>query len=170
VTARVTILVPAALVLLTAVWGCNGPAGKVSAVPPRAVEQVDQIDVYAAPVAVNWDGRPGPDGIDVRVYLYQYARNLPVLVKGALEFAVYEGVVGADDIGRARPFRRWALDAEQLEQFLGRSMVGWGYNIRLPWAPAAAPATSSVTLAARYVPTAGRSVPAAPVTIATESR
>ena len=47
---------------------------------------------------------------------------------------------------------------------LARGIAGWGYTVPLGWGKPG-PATSSVTVTARYVPPRGRPIAAAPVTI-----
>ncbi|OPX22416.1 MAG: hypothetical protein B1H04_05030 [Planctomycetales bacterium 4484_123] len=165
-TAWRTLLISA----LLALWqvGCTGPE-KVASTPPQAVEEVDDILVLADPVAANWDGQAGADGLDVGVLLFRRDRKLPVTVKGTLEMRLYEGVVRAEDLPQARPLRTWRFDAAQLRALLGRTPAGWGYALRLPWGPTR-PATSSVTLTARYVAPSGRTVHAPPVAIATRPR
>ena len=166
-TARANLL-GAVAALAAALAGCNGGAATVSATPPRAVDEVDDILILAGPTATNWDNRPGADGLDVNVYLYRYARDLPVIVKGTLEFTLYEGVVRSEDLAEARHFRKWRFDADSLKQCMGHSQAGWGYRIRLSWSPAV-PATTSVTLASRYVSRGGRIAYARPITIATRA-
>jgi len=166
-TAWRTLLTAAALLAL---WpaGCTGPE-RVTSTPPQAVGDVDDILVLADPVAANWDGQVGSDGLDVGVLLFRHDRKLPVTVKGTLELRLYEGVVRAEDLSKARPLRTWRFDSAQLRSLLGRTPAGWGYALRLPWGPNR-PATSSVTLTARYIAPSGRTVHAPPVAIATRPR
>lgn len=159
------LLVPA---LCAGLAGCNS-AASISATPPPAVGQVDSILVQTLPAAVNWDGQPGPDGLEARVYLFQYDRKLPVAAKGTLEFTVYEGILRAEGIAEAKPFYSWRFDGETLKEHLTRSAVGWGYTVRLGWG-AAAPAASAVTLLSRYLPPEGRPIVARPITLATGPR
>ncbi|KKM71108.1 hypothetical protein LCGC14_1433920 [marine sediment metagenome] len=154
-----------AVVLAAALSGCAAGADTLTASAPQAVDEVDDMVVHVVPVALNWDERPGPDGLDVSVYMYLYARKLPVTVKGTLAFEVYEGGIQGPDLATARPFFTWRFDADALQSYLGRSAAGWGYAIRLGWGPRS-PATSSVTLAARYVPGKGRTIYTRPITIA----
>ena len=132
-TAWRTLLTAAALLAL---WpaGCTGPE-RVTSTPPQAVGDVDDILVLADPVAANWDGQVGSDGLDVGVLLFRHDRKLPVTVKGTLELRLYEGVVRAEDLSKARPLRTWRFDSAQLRSLLGRTPAGWGYALRLPWGP-----------------------------------
>ena len=70
--------------------------------PPEPVEQADAIELWAnPPVAVNWNDEPGPDGVRVSVFLYQYAGQpvTSVLIKGTLEFLMYDGRVDESRTG-----------------------------------------------------------------------
>jgi hypothetical protein len=148
--------------LAAAASGCPQP----NEMPPRGA-QVDQITLLALPTALNWDGRPGPDGVQTVVHLFQQAAPQPVLINGTLEFLLYEGRVSRDELSAAKPFHVWPFTAAQLEPYVGRSKVGWGYALRLPWGPTM-PRSSSVTLAARYTPpgAGAPTVYSAPTTIA----
>ena len=81
------------LVLAAAVLGgCGSMRRGVSQTPPNPVDRVDAINLWAVPpAAINWDDMPGPDGVQVNVFLYQADRAEPVLIKGTLEFVMLEG-------------------------------------------------------------------------------
>lgn len=155
------------LAALAVVWaaGLLGCDAQVNA-PPPPVDFADEIDLRTTPSPVNLDDDPGVDGLVVRVELYRVRGSKVelVTVRGALEFGLYEGVVGAADQGEVKAFRTWRYAGRDLERFLARGIAGWGYNFPLGWGKPG-PATSSVTLTARYIPPRGRPMPAAPVTI-----
>ena len=153
-----------ALLLAAAAGGCVPPAGP-TATPPAAVDEVDAIVVLSAPVASDWDGRPGPDGLNISVHLWRADRNLPVTARGRLEFVLYEGVLHAADLPTARPLESWSFPGQVLPRHLGRSIAGWGYAFRLPWSRP--PSTSAVTLMTRYVSPAGRTLPVEQPTVVT---
>ena len=152
-----------AALLAAALAGCNGP-GALTASPPPAVGQVDRVVLSPVPVASNWDGRPGPDGLEVTVRLFQYRRELPVTVKGTLEFLLYEGVIDAQELPETQPVRTWRFSEDGLREHLHRSMFGWGYSVRLGWA-SDVPQTSSVTLLTRYLPPEGPPVVSRPMAV-----
>ena len=153
-----------AVAAAAALAGCNGKTETVSPQPPAPVAKVDRILMHVVPVALNWDGQPGPDGLGLAMQLYQYARPLPVTGTGSIEFTMYEGVVRGANLASARPFRTWLFTPRDLEGLLACSAAGWGYSIRLGWGKRP-PTTSSVTLLARYTPPAGPPVATAPVVI-----
>jgi len=139
--------------LLWGMGGCGPPGGvaTVGGSPPRPVGTVDVVDLRAAPVALNWDDQPGPDGLEAYVYLYQRAHPLPVTVSGKLEFLLFEGRVTQGGVRTMKPFRVWPFAGRQLNSCLVRGVAGWMYVVRLRWG-ASVPTTDMVTLAARYHP------------------
>lgn len=151
-------LVAAAVV----VSGCPPPDA-----PPPQVVRVDQITLLALPTALNWDNRPGPDGVQTIIHLFQQGPREPVLASGTLEFLLYEGRVSREELAAAKPFHIWPFTASEIEPYLGRSKAGWGYALRLPWGPKV-PQSGSVTLAVRYTPlgAGGPTLYSAPTVIA----
>lgn len=165
--AKVSYILPAVVAL--ALIGCDAAPKTVGATPPAPVAVADEMLLRASSPAVNWDDDPGPDGLMVRVDLFRHPGALPVMVKGTLEFILYEGVVASGALSRAKPFRTWRFAGKELEPFRSRSMVGWGYVIRLAWGQQR-PGTSSVTLWARYLSPGGQAISDEPVTINTGLR
>ena len=154
----------AAAAALAVAGGCE-PPGKVSRTMPPPVAQVDRLDVHVVgAAAVNWDDKPGPDGVVVRVYFYQYHQPKTVTVNGVLEFMVFEGSLSASTIDKAVPFKIWKFPADELPAFAVRSTVGWGYAIQLAW-DKDVPKTRRITLVARFVSPTGAEIFSAPVSI-----
>ncbi len=137
---------------------------KVSSTPPPPVDEIDRIYLQVSPNAVNWDGKPGPDGLEAWVHLFRLSQPLPVTVRGTLRFTIYEGVISENDLASARPFHSWLFDGEKLKLHQVRLMAGWGYAMRLGWGRNK-PTTSSVTLTAQYLPLQGNPVHANPIAI-----
>lgn len=83
----------------------------------------DEIALRTTPSPVNLDDNPGVDGLVVRVELYRVrGTNVELLtVKGALEFSLYEGVVGSAARGEVKAFRTWRYAGKELERFLARN-------------------------------------------------
>jgi len=155
------------LVLLAALvaGGCAGAHdGPANSVPPPAVGPVDKIDLLPSPTALSWDRRPGPDGVGVRVYFYQLAQPQPVTVQGTVELLLFEGPAGADEPAGARPSHVWRLKSEDLRPYLTRSIVGWGYVLRLPWGRRV-PTSRSISLVVRYTSPDGKVLHSAPAAI-----
>ena len=162
--------VAAALVLALAVGGCTGQwFGKSmrspSLTPPNPVDRADAIDLWAVPpAAVNWDDDPAPDGIIAQVFLYQADHPEPVLVKGTLNFLMFEGRVPRAGVATAKPQRIWSYGPTELATRQIRGLVGWGYTAQLGWGRPA-PASPAVTFAVRYDPVAGPPLYSAPIVI-----
>ena len=149
--------VAGAMLAATLAAGC-GDLGKVkvSSWPPRPVTKVDEIIFrLTPPTALNWDDLPGPDGFQVQVHFFQVDRPLPVTIDGALDIALFEGRPSPDQLAEGRPFRTWVFEGDQLRKHLVRSIVGWGYAMRLDWA-GNPPKASAVTLLARFRPAKGK--------------
>jgi hypothetical protein len=156
------------LVVAAAVLAGCGPARKgVSLTPPKPVDRVDAIDLWAVPpAAINWDDVPGPDGIQVNVFLYQASRAEPVLVKGTIEFTMYEGRQPREGLEAAPALRKWTYTEQELGTHEMRGPAGWGYVAQLGWGKDV-PKSAVVTLTVRYVPPQGPPVSSrAPIVIA----
>lgn len=161
-TAAAKLLVVAAAV--AAVGGCE-PPGMVSRMMPPPVADIDRLDLHVLSLsAVNWDDRPGADGVRLRLYCWQYRQSLPVMVKGTMEVMVFEGRLSSATVDKAKPFHSWKLTAEDLSTSAGRSMVGWCYVMQLAW-DKNVPKTSNITLLARYISATGVQTFSAPVSI-----
>ncbi len=148
----------------TAASGCGPGFGETEIYLPEAVSRVDKATVLTIPTAVNLDNVPGPDGLRVQVYLFQYDRAEPVAVDGTIEFLLYEGKIGLGDLRTLEPFGFWQYDAESLKSHLMRGMIGWGYTMQLNWGEHT-PRSRVVSLAVRYVPDRGKEVYSSPTTI-----
>jgi len=152
--------------LLAAGCGAESGRGTVSLVPPRPVDQADALELWASPpAAINWDETPGPDGVQVRLYVFEVGRPEPVMVNGTVEFRMYAGRVKGESDAAAEPFKVWRFASEDLAVRRFRSIVGWGYAARLGWG-GSMPETPVVTVQAAYQPPEGRGVLSAPASIA----
>jgi hypothetical protein len=147
-------------VLLTVLAGCgpqvrSGGAG------------VDHVTLWAAPLAEDVDGRPGTDGVSVRLIFYDVApggQTEAVAVQRPVDLAMYEGDVQSRALADAEPFHVWQVTAGQLAA-LGSSYYGLRcYAMTLYW-PGRHPATGTVTLVARYENKGGRPLQSAPSVI-----
>jgi len=157
-----------ALVACLLAAGCGADSGRrtVPATPPPPVDRVDALELWASPpAAVNWDDSPGPDGVQVRLYLFQAVRPEPVMVNGTIEFRLYAGRIARGGDPAAEPLKVWAFAGEDLAVRRFRSLVGWGYAARLGWG-GPKPETSVVSVQAVYRPPDGPEMASAPATIA----
>jgi hypothetical protein len=155
------------LILAAAIMGgCGSMRKGVSPTPPKPVDRAIAIDLWAVPpAAINWDDVPGPDGVQVNVFLYQADRAEPVLVKGTIEFTMFEGRRPREGLEAAQPLRQWKYTEQELATREIRGPAGWGYAAQLGWGKDV-PKSAVVTLLVRYLPPQGPPVSSAPVVIA----
>ncbi len=141
----------------------GGPAGV-----PRPVHAPDAINVQLTPPApVNWNDEPGPDGLQVRVFMFCVGPRgevEAVPVAGTFVFTLYGGAVKTEGLAEAEPLQAWTYGPEQLPGHLGQSYVGWGYAFSLGWGKEM-PQTDRITLLARYDPPQGPPLVATPLSI-----
>jgi hypothetical protein len=146
--------------------GCFWP--KPTSGPPAPVANVDAMELSASPTAMNWDDKPGPDGIEVVLMCYQIPNSqpVPVTVAGTMEFQLFEGVVAPEKLSEARPFHVWTFQSWEMNRpgVLSRWYGLWGYILRLGW-DAHVPTTEKITVTARYLPPNGQPLYAKPVVI-----
>jgi hypothetical protein len=156
--------------------GCNrdattnadGTPARPVYVPPNA--RTDAINLYAQPVAVNFDQTPGPDGFGLRLYLFRRAEEFAVPCRaGELVFDLYEGRVASRDIRSADRFYQWRFSADQLRRFETRSLIGVGYALLLDWGDRP-PTTDVVTLVVRHELPDGHKTYAAPIALSVMSQ
>ena len=142
-------------VMAWAVVGCgSSPQRMAGNRPPRAVDLVDRITMLSLPGAINLDSQPGPDGLRVRVLMFERSQPQPVTAAGQLEYLMFDGRIGPSEFHTREPLQVWRFPAEELPRHLTRSMVGWGYSMELRWSGRTPPG-NVVSLAARYVPPNG---------------
>jgi len=126
--------------------------------------RVDRVDLHAAPTAMNWDDRPGPDGIATQVYLYRVTNGKvsTVPVAGALEFVLYDGNVSQPEMAGRSPWRTWRFAPGDVAQYAARNMIGGHYAVPLRWGPRS-PRGPLVTLMVRYEPRQGKPLSSKPM-------
>ncbi len=135
-----------------ALAGCGGPGGRGSLRPPAPTVDVAGFSLSSSPTALNWDGKPGPDGVIARVQFFRLGshdevRSVPV--KGELEFLLFDNKLSASEVTQAQPSNIWRFSAEDLPNFLGKQMGMWAYQMQLDWRKKP-PKASIVTLVARW--------------------
>lgn len=147
--------------------GADVPQGTNFGTPPVVAPQpkVDHINLQTAPTALNWDGKPGADGIEARVFLFQVKQPKPVaLERGTLELLVYEGRVEPNNLSTTKPEYVWRYPMQRLVAHRGKTAVGVGYLFRLDWT-GVAPRSEIVTVSARIPNPDGNSLYAMPIMV-----
>jgi hypothetical protein len=107
------------------------------------------LNVITAPVALNMDNAPGPDGFSVRVFATDPTHPKPVRIQdGQLEVIMFDGTF----YGRTNvppPLRVWTFPAMDLRQYEFTARIGTGYNFNLLWGTNV-PTKRMISIAARY--------------------
>jgi len=94
--------------LLGLIIGCASPKQKTPSPHANSEGPVDQLNMLAIPVALNFDQRPGPDGFVVKVYAGNRNRPRPVsILSGTLELLMYDGILKSPGLNTAKPRRTW---------------------------------------------------------------
>ncbi|HAM73689.1 MAG TPA: hypothetical protein DCM86_18805 [Verrucomicrobiales bacterium] len=134
--------------------GCASGPGSSSSGAGRGGE-IGEVVLFAVPVAVELDDKPGPDGIAVRVYASAVgkARGIPIR-SGTLEIQMFDGVLKPGEPISQAPRRSWKFKADQLRSIASTSQLGVGYRFALAWQDTP-PAGSHVSVLARYLPPKG---------------
>lgn len=121
---------------------------------------VTKVILLTSPTPLNLDGRPGVDGFPVKLFAFGTSAKPVELQSGKIELVLYDGVVATplpDDI---EPLIVSSYDPDALSAAASTSSIGVGYNLQIRWT-----ADAEVTLIARYVEDAERTIFSAPVSL-----
>ncbi len=166
---------PAPWLLLAGVWpallgtwlalvlcaGCTTDSARAGS---PAAAAIHELNVLSMPVALNLDGKPGADGIAIKVFASNQDEPKAVPIrKGHLEIVAYDG--NLDTAPGAKPFHTWRFSAADLAGYEFTTALGTGYNLVLSWAPQQL-TRERVVVIARYLPPKGPPVVSAPSSIA----
>lgn len=139
--------------------GCATPGGGRSA--------VDQLHLLTIPLAINFDNVPGADGFAIKVYASRAGEPKPVAIpRGSVEILMYDGVIRAGDLEKARPLHTWTFAVDALRDRQYRTSIGVGYQFALPWGEAK-PTADRITVLARYRSPDGQVITSLPSSIVT---
>lgn len=129
-------------------------------------DAIQELHLLVMPAALRFT-QPGlPEGFVVRVFATSRgsAKGVP-LRTGTLEILAYDGIPNEAGMQTAKPAQVvWAYPAASLAPYATSSSLGTGYELTLPW-KGPRPTNSRVTLVARYNPTSGPVLLAAPSVI-----
>jgi hypothetical protein len=161
VTVLKNFLVVIAVVSAAVSNGCTPPTNKGV---PAPVAHADRIGLFVPESAiVNWDGKPGFDGVIAQVMLFRDTGGglKSVLVNGEVDIMIYEGDKPDKLSDATKPFLSWTFSAKELSELVvGQYGALWGYSLRLPWR--IPPRTEKVWLIARYRPPSGQAIYSSP--------
>ena len=159
------------LVALVLVAGCTSeePRRERPVVRPGP-DRIEELHLFGLPVALELDGRPGPDGIGVRLYASARgtARGLAIR-RGTLDVLMFEGAVDPELLRTTPPHEVWSFPATDLQAMSARTSLGVGYQLALRWAKRP-PRSGAVTVMARYLSPDGQVLYSAPDVITTSLR
>ncbi len=125
---------------------------------------IDKLNLLAAPIAMNLDGRPGPDAVAVKVYAGNARQPRPVAITaGTLELLAFEGLLGKTTNVQT-PFKTWTFTASELRRLQFQASIGIGYEITASFI-GQKPNSDKLTVLARYRPDATHEIYSSPSTI-----
>ncbi len=152
---------PLGLFVLTSLVGCQTLDPGLarfpwSEAPKGEVTQV--VTIWADGIVAHPDpargGLPTP-GLAGRVYLFGHNKGEPVAAEGGLCVHLYDDAQPPSD--QPAPREVWNIDQENLNLVLTKDLLGWGYNLWLPWSNYRAD-IRKVTLVVQYKANTGREV------------
>ncbi len=158
------------LVLAALTWlplGCASTKPRPSAAQPEAssIAKVDELNLVAMPVAVNFDAVPGPDGIVIKVFPVDDSQPKPGAIKsGSLEVLMFDGYFDAAKLAASQYRHLWSFTANQLKPYEFTSTIGTGYNLTLPWGNDR-PREDKISVVVRYRSPQGKLIYSAPSAI-----
>jgi hypothetical protein len=158
------------MLLLTGCVSEGGKPPKKTVSAPVNTGGIQEINVLAMPMALNFDAKPGPDGFIIKIYASNPKRPKPLFIEeGKVEIYMFDGVPGMTADATGEPRRIWAYTAAELIQFEIKSSIGPAYQFALLWGEAK-PRGDRITVGVRYTPPSGRSIDSAPsvISVATQ--
>jgi hypothetical protein len=115
-------------------------------------DRIVQLNLITVPVALDLDGKPGPDGIAVKLYANTARDPKAVrLREGTIEFVMFDGTFHR----RTNPppiIRTFTFTAPELRLHEYSSKIGWGYDFTLRWGTNL-PTQRIMSVGARYTVT-----------------
>ena len=144
--------------LLGLIIGCASPKQKNPSPHANSEGPVDQLNMLAIPVALNFDQRPGPDGFVVKVYAGNRNRPRPVsILSGTLELLMYDGILKSPGLNTAKPRRTWKYTSEELQAHVLKSSIGICYQLAPQWGETK-PLGEKISVVAHYTSPEGLSL------------
>jgi hypothetical protein len=128
--------------------GCAAVKAARAAVP-SAPGDIAQLNVVTAPVGLDLDNIPGPDGFSVKVFANDEKHPKPVPIRtGKLEILMFNGTFfGRTNVPPA--LKIWSFDASELSSYQFSAGIGIGYEFVLRWGTNR-PTQRLITVGARY--------------------
>jgi hypothetical protein len=131
---------------------------------PAVSGPIQEINLLAIPVALNFDQTPGPDGFVIKVFASNRKRPKPMPIEnGVIEVMMFDGAPGSIE-DTAEPRRVWTYNAAELRVFEVKASIGISYQLMPAWGDAK-PAGNKITVVVRYTTPGGGIVNSAPSVI-----
>ncbi len=126
---------------------------------------INQLHLLVTSVALNLDGKPGADGVGVRLYASRRgeAAALPI-TQGTLEILMFDGNVPLDEVPQHQPRHTWTYPADKLKPQIQETSVGISYRFAALWG-GDQPKSERVTVVARYTGPSGHPIYSAPSSV-----
>lgn len=139
----------AGIAIVVGFSGCASNGSRTGDAAP-ASGAIEQLHLLVTAVALDMDGKPGPDGFGARVYASSRtsAEAIPI-TGGKLEIAMYDGTVQSAEVGAGKPLQTWLFEPKKLRGLVQRTAIGVGYAFALAWGENK-PTQNRVTIIARY--------------------
>lgn len=129
-----------------------------------AKDTIVQLNVITVPMALDLDGRPGPDGVAVKLYANEAQKPKAIRIRGGtLELLMFDGTF----FGRTNvppPLRTFRFSGAELRTREFKSNIGYGYEFSLPWGTNR-PSQRIMGVAARYTASDGRVITSRPSSV-----
>lgn len=122
--------------------------------------------------AINWDQNPGPDGVRVKIYLWQNDGkkiNAVTLKRGTIELLLYDGRLKIHQLPDSTPIQQWRYSADQMKQAVNKRPVGSVYGWALAFGQKL-PKSDIITVSARILHPGGAPMYAQPVHLTMKPR
>lgn len=133
--------------------GCATSGGRVA-----SGGTIESLHLFGLPIALELDGRPGPDGIGIRLFASAGTQARGVSIQqGTLEILLFEGTVPEGEIRSTPPRKVWALTPANLRPYESETSLGVGYQLALRWENLR-PRQNSATVVARYRTPGGKEI------------
>ena len=151
------------LLLLPACVSENQSKAPVPA--PASAGRIQEINLLALPMALDFDGLPGVDGFVLKIYATNRKATKPLpLDDGKVEVLMYDGIPNPSGPG-LQPAKIWTFTATELKRYEIHTSIGVGYQLSLLWGEAK-PSRNRISVIARYTSAAGAILTSAPSVIA----
>jgi hypothetical protein len=161
---------PFALCLLVGCASDSGPKRRPITNAAVNTDAINELNLLAVPVALNFDQIPGPDGFVLKVYAGNRKQPKPIaIVGGSLEVLMFDGILNLSKPVSHQPRRIWTIPAEQLKNYQVTTSIGAGYELSLRWGDVV-PVKDRITVTARYTSPAGERVSSAPSIISVSGK